>query len=74
MAEPNPTQLERELRLLRANGVDITERWLKWAKVGYAAGLVDTATYERTVEHILVNDPAVEVCEWIIPLGAEGPR
>lgn len=65
---------ERELRLLRANGVDITEPWLKWARDGYLAGVVDLATYERTVAHILVDDPAVEVCEWVIPLGAEGPR
>lgn len=67
------TQLKRELRLLRANGVDITDRWLQWAKDGYTAGEVDAATYERTVAHILVNDPAIEVCEWIIPLGADLP-
>lgn len=67
------SDIATELRILRANGADITDRWLTWARDGYAQGAVDVATFERTVAHILANDPRVDVCEWVVPVRKREP-
>lgn len=67
------SDIATELRILRANGVDITDRWLTWARDGYAHGVVDADTFEQTVAHILANDPQIDVCEWVVPVRKREP-